>query len=173
MSNSSIWPIDRILSDVTTPALSGPGSDDNGAVRCILQSSGITGASTSDYLMSYSEHSLATAAAGGILLLCRDAVVFYSLSQLICNQWYMHKPESVQENEMHKILWVFTIQMDHPIPAWRPESFNKKKRIHQLVDFAIPMQCRVKMKENEMTNSRTLPEGWKSYGTWMLQRYQL
>ena len=23
------------------------------------------------------------------------------------NKWYMHNPESVQENEMHKLLWIF------------------------------------------------------------------
>ena len=28
----------------------------------------------------------------------------------------MHKPESVQENEMLKILWDFEIQTDHLIP---------------------------------------------------------
>ena len=26
---------------------------------------------------------------------------------------YMHKPESVLENEMHKILWDFKVQTDH------------------------------------------------------------
>ena len=29
----------------------------------------------------------------------------------------MHKPESVLENEMHKIPWDFEIQTDHLIPA--------------------------------------------------------
>ena len=29
----------------------------------------------------------------------------------------MHKPESVLENETHKILWDFQIQTDHPISA--------------------------------------------------------
>ena len=77
MSNSSIWPIDSSLSGPTTPDQIGPGSNGNKGVLRIPQSSSITGASPSDYLMSYSEHSL------GMLLLCRDAVsVFYSQSQL-------------------------------------------------------------------------------------------
>ena len=33
------------------------------------------------------------------------------------DNWYIHKPESVPENEMHKILWDFKIQTDHPISA--------------------------------------------------------
>ena len=37
----------------------------------------------------------------------------------------MPKPESVLENETHRILWDLEIQMDHPIPARRP-SANKQ-----------------------------------------------
>ena len=42
----------------------------------------------------------------------------------------MHKPETVLENEMHKILWDFKIQMDHLILARRPHLvlINKKKK---------------------------------------------
>ena len=36
-------------------------------------------------------------------------------------KWYMHKPESVFENQTHKILRVFEIQTDHLIPARRPD----------------------------------------------------
>ena len=32
-------------------------------------------------------------------------------------KWYIHKPESVQENENHKILWDSEIQTDSQIPA--------------------------------------------------------
>ena len=28
------------------------------------------------------------------------------------NKWYMNNAESIQENEMHKILWDFKIQTD-------------------------------------------------------------
>ena len=43
----------------------------------------------------------------------------------------MHKPESVLENETHKILWDFEIKTDHLIPARRPDLIfinNKKKK---------------------------------------------
>ena len=42
----------------------------------------------------------------------------------------MHKPESVLENEIHKILWDFEIQTDHLILARRPDLqlINKKKK---------------------------------------------
>ena len=52
MSNSSIWPIDMILLDATTPGQSGPESDGNEEVLHIPQSSSFTGASSSD-LVSY------------------------------------------------------------------------------------------------------------------------
>ena len=63
----------------------------------------------------------------------------------------MHKPESVLENETHKILWDFEIKTDHLIPARRPDLvlINKKERTCQLVDFAVPADHRVKLKENE------------------------
>ena len=32
-------------------------------------------------------------------------------------RWYMHKPESVLENETYKTLWDFEIQIDHCIPT--------------------------------------------------------
>ena len=54
----SIWPIDRTISDTITLGQSGPGSNGNKGVLCILQSSSITGASLSDYLESYPGHSL-------------------------------------------------------------------------------------------------------------------
>ena len=47
MSNSSIWLIDKIQSDATTPGQSGPGSDGNEGIHSISQSSSITGASLS------------------------------------------------------------------------------------------------------------------------------
>ena len=37
----------------------------------------------------------------------------------------MQKPESILENEIHKILWDFEIQMDHLNPTRKPNlSFN-------------------------------------------------
>ena len=54
---------------------------------------------------------------------------------------YMHKPESIRENETHKILWDLEIQTDHLIPARRPDLVivNKKKinRSFRIVNFSI------------------------------------
>ena len=58
MSNSSIWPIDRNLSGAATKVQSKPGRDGNEGVLYISQSCSITGASQSDYLVSYPGHSL-------------------------------------------------------------------------------------------------------------------
>ena len=38
---------------------------------------------------------------------------------LTTTKWYMHKPESVLEKEMHKISWDFKIQAEHLIPHWK------------------------------------------------------
>ena len=37
------------------------------------------------------------------------------------NKWYMYNPESVLENNMHKLLWDFDIQTDHQVSARRPD----------------------------------------------------
>ena len=53
---------------------------------------------------------------------------------------------------MHELLRDFEIQMDHQISAGRPDliTINKKrKRTCQIVDFALPVDYRVKLKEFE------------------------
>ena len=68
------------------------------------------------------------------------------------NKWFMHNSESVLENETHKVLWDFEIQTDHLRSARRPDIVivnNKKKRACQSVNFAVPADHRVKLKENE------------------------
>ena len=55
---SSIWPIDRTLSGVTTTGQNGAEGDGNEWVHCIPQSSSISGVSPSDCLVSYPGHSL-------------------------------------------------------------------------------------------------------------------
>ena len=42
------------------------------------------------------------------------------------NKLYMHNPEFVLENEMHKLLWDFEIQTDHVISARASDSKKKK-----------------------------------------------
>ena len=79
--NNSIWSIDGILTDTTTPDQSGAGSNDNEGILHIPQSS-MTGAIPSSDLVSYNR----TLVGGRILPLYRDAVnVFDSPSQLGLN----------------------------------------------------------------------------------------
>ena len=69
----------------------------------------------------------------------------------------MHNPAPVLENNLHKLLWDFNIQTDHLIPARRPDLIiinnnnnnNKKKRICKIVDFAVPADHRINLKESE------------------------
>ena len=61
----------------------------------------------------------------------------------------------VLKNKTHKILWDFEIQADHLIPTRRPDlvMINKKKKKKTcccyIVNFTIPANCTVKIKENK------------------------
>ena len=67
------------------------------------------------------------------------------------------KPESIQENEIHKILWDVEILTDNLIPARRPVTGEKKenqntpktKRTFIRVDSALSVDHWVKIKGNE------------------------
>ena len=63
----------------------------------------------------------------------------------------MHNPAPVLENDTHKLLWDFDIQTDHLISARRPDLWviSEKKRIFKIVDFAVPADHRIKLKERE------------------------
>ena len=63
----------------------------------------------------------------------------------------MHNPVTVLENDSHEHLWDFNIQTDYLIPARRPDLIiiNKRKRICQIVDFAVPADHRINPKESE------------------------
>ena len=72
------------------------------------------------------------------------------------NKWYTHNPASVLENDTHKLLWDFDIHTDHLISARRPDLIiinkkkkKKKKRVYKIVDFAVPADHRIKLKESE------------------------
>ena len=73
----------------------------------------------------------------------------------------MQNPESVLENETHKILLDFEIQTDQLISARRPDLViinnnkkkkRRKKKTYRIVDFAVPVDYRVKLKESEKKN---------------------
>ena len=64
----------------------------------------------------------------------------------------MHNPAPVLENDTHKLLWDFNIQTDHLIPSRGPELIiinKKKKEILKNVDFAVPADRRINLKESE------------------------
>ena len=68
------------------------------------------------------------------------------------NKWYMHNPAPVLENDTHKLRWDFDIHTDHLILARRPDLIiinKKKKRICKIVDFAVPADQRIRLKECE------------------------
>ena len=71
----------------------------------------------------------------------------------------MHNPAPVLENATHKLLWDFNIQTDHLIPARRPDLIiinnkRKKKTTCEIVDFAVPADHRIKLKECEKKKKR-------------------
>ena len=63
----------------------------------------------------------------------------------------MHNQAAVLENDSHKLQWDFHIQTDHQIPARRPDLLiiNKRKRICKIVDFTVPADHRINLKESE------------------------
>ena len=78
------------------------------------------------------------------------------------NKWYMHNPAPVLENDTHKLLWDFDIQT---VPKTRPYDNQQKKNL-QIVDFAVPADHRIKLKECEKRDkyldiARDLKKLWK------------
>ena len=66
----------------------------------------------------------------------------------------MHNPESVLENEMHKLLGFWDMN-DSPNLSQMTRSYNnqqQKKRTCRIVDFTLPADHRVKLKECEKKN---------------------
>ena len=73
------------------------------------------------------------------------------------NKWYMYNQASLLENNTHKLLWDFDIQTNHRISARRPDLIiinnkkkkKKKKRTCKIVDFIVPADQRIKLRECE------------------------
>ena len=64
----------------------------------------------------------------------------------------MHNPAAVLENYTHKLLLYFEIRKDPLISTRRPFLIvinNKKLRTCEIVDFAVPVDHRIKLKESE------------------------
>ena len=49
----------------------------------------------------------------------------------------MHNPESVLENEMHKVLWDFEIQTDHLISARQQDLVIVNKKKENLLNYEL------------------------------------
>ena len=66
----------------------------------------------------------------------------------------MQNPEFVLENDTHKLPWDFNIRSDHQISARRSDFIiiHKKTRTRKVVDFAVPADYRIKLKESEKKN---------------------
>ena len=81
----------------------------------------------------------------------------------------MHNPAPVLDNDSHKLLWDFNIQTDHLIPARRPDLIiiNKRERICKIVDFAVPVDHRINLKESEKKDkSHDLAREFKKKKLW-------
>ena len=85
-----------------------------------------------------------------------------------------HKSKcSKLENDTHKLLWDFNIQTDHPNPGQKTRPYNnqqKKKRICKIVDYAVPADHRINLKECEKKDkyldlARELKKPWNMKGT--------
>ena len=68
--------------------------------------------------------------------------------------------------EKSQLLWDFEVQTDHHIEARRPnQRIDKEKKTCQIVDFAIPGDHRVEMREREKgRNIKIWQENYKYYG---------
>ena len=93
--------------------------------------------------------------------MCKKFIIDYT------NRWYMHNPAPVLENDTHKLLLDLDIQTDHLISARRPDLIiiNAKKKTCKIVDFAVPADHRIKLKESEKKDkyldlSRELKKLW-------------
>ena len=71
------------------------------------------------------------------------------------NKWYINNPALVLETDTHKLQWNFDIHTDHLISARKPDLIiinkkkKKKKRMCKIVDFAVPVDHRIKLKESK------------------------
>ena len=73
----------------------------------------------------------------------------------------------VLEKDTHKPLWDFNIKTDYLIPTRRPDLIiiNKNKRICKIVDFTVPEDHRINLKECEKKDkyldlARELKKQW-------------
>ena len=59
------------------------------------------------------------------------------------NKWYMHNPESVLENDAHKLLWDFDMQTDHLISDQTTRSYNNQQQKRELAELWTLLSQRI------------------------------
>ena len=80
-------------------------------------------------------------------------VIFWELCKKLkfdhTNEWCMHNPESVLENEMPQRFWDFEIHIGWPNlgQTTRPSSNQQEKCELAVVEFATPANHKIKLKE--------------------------
>ena len=89
------------------------------------------------------------------------------------NKWYLHNPATVLENDTHKILWDVDIQTDHPISTRAQHLIvinNKNKnKTCKIVDFAVPDDHGIKLKESEKKMDKYLDFARKLKKLWIMK----
>ena len=115
MQFSSIWLIDRTLSGATSPGQKGPGSDGYERVLRFPQSSSITGASSSDYLMSYPGYSL-----GGVSYPSAEVQSVYSTAPA---DWAVHVIIIILSCHQHGYHWIFLVTS--PYRSIGPQGYTQ------------------------------------------------
>ena len=80
------------------------------------------------------------------------------------NKWYMHNPASIRENEMHKFLWNFEIQMNHLISDRRPDLviiiIIKNLPNCELCYLGLPLSKTEKSEKKDLDLSKELKKLW-------------
>ena len=92
------------------------------------------------------------------------------------NNWYIHNPALIQENNTYNFYEIFDIHTDHLISARRLDliRINKIKRTCKIVGYAVPADHRIKLKECEKKDKYlNFARELKNYGTCRWQLYQL
>ena len=69
----------------------------------------------------------------------------------VCKRWYKHKVESVIENDIVKILWDVSIQMDRKIEHRRPDIVVMEKNTNKclITDAVCPVDNNLILKRNK------------------------
>ena len=84
-------------------------------------------------------------------------MIYWELCKRLKNKhttkWYIHKPKSTQENEIHKILRDSEMQTSHLIPAMKPNlgliNERKKERKKENLSFREFYRCSRPQSENK------------------------